>query len=182
MNKLSTQVKTFSSCLLFLSVAMTAPTVWAHKDCTPYTAVLHLEGITPFGPLNGGGIYTIGDLPPQQGQVSVVLKGSATFDPTSPVFQANYADMVLFAPSADGSLNILTAIDKSVGAATGPGTFEATTRSRITGGVGMFEGVRGKAFSTNVTSVDLTTGYTISDINVRGKICGIGEAGHSSDD
>ena len=85
--------------------------------------------------------------------------------------------MVLFAPGVDGSLNILTAIDKSIGTATGPGTFEGTTKSRITGGVGLYEGVKGRARSTNVTTVDLATGHTVSDINVRGRICGIGEAG-----
>jgi hypothetical protein len=180
MNK-STKVKTVISCLLFLSSSVIVSTSWAHDDCTPYTAVFHLEGPSPFGPFNGGGIYNIGDLPPQPAQVSAVLKGSASFDPASPVFEVQFSDMVLFAPGADGSLNVLTAIDKSIGTVTGPGTFEAKTRSRITGGVGLYEGVTGRARSTNVTSVDLTTGYTVSDINVRGRICGIGEAGDNDD-
>ena len=178
MNKLSIKVKPFLSSMIVLSAAAIVPAAWAHKDCTPYTATFHLEGISPFGPLNGGGVYNIGDQPPQPAQVAAVLKGSASFDPTSPVIEVTFSDMVLFAPGADGGLNILTAIDKSIGVATGPGTFEATTKSRITGGVGLYEGVSGKANSTNITSVDLATGYTVSDINVSGKICGIGEAGN----
>ena len=74
-----------------------------------------------------------------------MLKGSATFDPTATTFQVSYSDMVLFAPGQDGSLNVLTAIDKSVGTVTGPGTFEAKTKSRITGGTGMYEDVSGKS-------------------------------------
>ena len=177
MNKASIKSKPLLSSLILLSAAIIVPTSWAHDDCTPYTAVFHLEGVSPFGPLNGGGIYNIGDQPPQPAQIAVVLKDSASLDPTSPVVELSFSDMVLFAPSADGSLNILTAVDKSVGTATGPGTFEAKTKSRITGGVGLYEGVTGKAYSTNITSVDLTTGYTVSDVSVHGKICGIGESG-----
>ena len=106
------------------------------------------------------------------------MKGSAIFNPASSVLEVSFSDMVLFPPGADGSINILTAVDKSVGTATGPGTFIGTTKSRITGGVGLYEDVSGKANSTNITSVDLTTGYTVSDVNVTGKICGIGEAGN----
>ncbi|MEE9303022.1 MAG: hypothetical protein V3U84_04465 [Thiotrichaceae bacterium] len=177
MNKSSIKEKSFLASLILLSAVIIVPTSWAHGNCTRYTAVLHLEGASPFGPLNGSGIYNIGDQPPQPAQIAVVLKGSASFDPTSPVFEAKFSDMVLFAPGVDGSLNILTAIDKSIGTATGPGTFEGTTKSRITGGVGLYEGVKGRARSTNVTTVDLATGHTVSDINVRGRICGIGEAG-----
>jgi len=176
MNNSSIKAKSFLSGLILLSTACIIPASWAHDNCTPYTAVFHLEGPSPFGPLNGGGVYNIGDQPPQQAQVAAVLKGSATFDPTSPVIELTYSDMVLFAPGADGSLNILTAIDRSVAAATGPGTFEGKTKSRITGGVGLYEDVTGKAYSTNATSVDLTTGYTVSDVTVHGRICGIGEA------
>ena len=175
MNKLSKKVKSFLSSLVLLSAAIIVPASWAHDNCTPYTAVFHLEGTSPFGPLNGGGTYNIGNQPPQQAQVAAVLKGSASFDPASPVVELTFSDMVLFAPGADGSLNVLTAIDRSIGTATGPGTFEATTKSRITGGVGLYEGVTGKARSTNITSVDLATGYTVSDVNVQGTICGIGE-------
>ena len=178
MKRSSIKIKPLISSLLILSGAIVVPSSWAHDDCTPYTAVFHLEGVSPYGPLNGGGIYYIGDQPPQAAQISAVLKGSASLDPTSPIVELSFSDMVLFAPGADGSLNILTAVDKSVGTATGPGTFEAKTKSRITGGVGLYEGVTGKAQSTNITSVDLTTGYTVSDVNVHGKICGIGEAGN----
>ncbi len=175
MNKLSIKVKSFLSILVLLSAAIIVPASWAHDNCTPYTAVFRLEGTSPFGPLNGGGTYTIGDQPPQPAQVAAVLKGSASFDPTSPVIETTFSSMALFAPGADGSLNILTGVDKVIGAATGPGTFEGTTKSRITGGTGLYEGVSGKARSTSITSVDLATGYTVSDINVQGKICGIGE-------
>lgn len=173
----SIRAKSILSSLVVLSAATLAPASWAHDNCTPYTAVLHLEGPSPFGPFNGSGIYSIGDQPPQPGQVSVVLKGSASFDPAAPILDVTFSDMVLFPPGADGSLNVLTAIDKSIGTATGPGTFEGTTKSRITGGIGLYEDVTGKAFSTNVTSVDLATGHTVSNINVRGRICGIGEGG-----
>jgi len=176
MNKSSIKAKSFLSGLVLLSTVFMVSVSWAHDNCTPYTAVFHLEGPSPFGPLNGGGIYNIGDQPPQQAQVAAVLKGSSSFDPTSPVIELTFSDMVLFAPGADGSLNILTAVDKSIATATGPGTFEGKTRSHITGGVGLYEGVTGRAHSTHVTSVDLATGYTVSDINVRGKIFGIGEA------
>lgn len=177
MNKKSITAKPFVTSLVVLSATIFATTSWASNDCAPYTAQFHLEGTSPFGPLNGGGIYNIGDQPPQPGQVAAVLKGSAIFDPTSPVFEVTFSDMVLFPPGVDGSLNVLTAISKSTGVATGPGTFEATTKSRITGGVGLYEDVSGKALSTNITTVDLTTGHTVSDISVSGKICGIGEAG-----
>ena len=175
MHKLSTKVKPFLSSLLLTAAVVSSP-VWAHEDCTPYTAAFHLEGATPFGPLNGGGIYNIGDLPPQPAQVAAVLKGSANFDPTATVIEIAFSDMVIFAPGADGTLNVLTAIDKAIGTVTSPGVIEAKTRSRITGGVGIYEGVTGKALSTNVTHVDLATGYTVSDITVKGMICGIGEA------
>lgn len=178
MNKLSINAKPLLSSLVLLSTVTMTLSAWAHDECTPYTAAFHLEGPSPFGPLNGGGVYNIGDQPPQPAQVAAVLKGSASFDPTSPTIEVTFSDMVLFAPGPDGSLNVLTAIDKSVGTATGPGTFEATTKSRITGGVGLYEGVSGKARSTNITNVDLNTGYTVSDISVVGKICGIGEAGN----
>jgi hypothetical protein len=177
MNNISIKVKSFLSYLVLLSVTTIVPASWAHDDCTPYTAVLHLEGTSPFGPLNGGGTYNIGDQPPQQAQVAAVLKGSASFDPASPVSEITFSDMVLFAPGADGSLNVLTAVDRSIGTATGPGTFEATTKSRITGGMGLYENVTGWAKSTNISSVDLATGHTVVDINVYGKICGIGQAG-----
>jgi hypothetical protein len=181
MNYLSIKEKPYIASLVLLSAVIIVPDSWAHRthhNCTPYTAEFRLEGISPFGPLNGGGTYNIGDQPPQLAQVSAVLKGSASFDPTSPIIEVDFSDMVLFAPGADGSLNILTAIDKGVSSATGPGTFEGRAKSRITGGVGLYEGVTGRARSTNVTTVDLTTGYTVSDISVRGKICGIGEAGN----
>ena len=179
MNKLSIKAKPFLSCFALFSVAIVVPASWAHDGCTPYTAVIHMEGTSPFGPLNGGGTYNIGDQPPQQAQVAAVLKGSASFNPASPVAEITFSDMVLFAPSADGSLNILTAVDRSIGTATGPGTFEATTKSRITGGVGLYENVTGWAKSKNISSVDLATGYTVVDINVHGKICGIGQAGNN---
>ncbi len=181
MNYFSIKEKPYIASLVLLSAITIVPNSWAHRmhhNCTPYTAEFRLEGISPFGPLSGGGTYNIGDQPPQLAQISAVLKGSASFDPTSPISKVNYSDMVVFAPGADGSLNILTAIDKSVSSATGPGTFEGRTRSRITGGVGLYEGVTGRARSTSVTNVDLATGYTVSDISVRGKICGIGEAGN----
>ena len=178
MNKISIKEKSFLSSLVLISAAMIVPASWAHADCTPYTALLHLEGTSPYGPLNGGGIYYIGNQPPQQAQVAAVLKDSASLDPASTVTELSFSDMVLFAPGAGGSLNILTAVDRSIGTATGPGTFVATTKSRITGGVGLYEGVSGSAISTNNTSVDLATGHTVSDINVKGKICGIGEAGN----
>ena len=178
MNKLSIKVKSFLSSLVLLSAAIIVPASWAHDNCTPYTAVFHLEGPSPFGPLNGGGIYNIGDQPPQQAQVAAVLKDSATLDPTSPVSEITFSDMVLFAPGADGSLNVLTAVDKSIGTATGPGTFTATTKSRITGGVGLYKDVSGSANSTNITHVNLATGHTVSDVKVQGKICGIGQAGN----
>lgn len=177
MNKSSLKAKLILSSLTVVSAAMLAPASWADTNCTPYTAVFTLEGISPFGPLNGGGVYNIGDQPPQLAQIAAVLKDSATFDPASPEVEISFSDMVLFAPSADGSPNILTAIDKSVGTATGPGTFAATTKSRITGGVGLYKDVTGKARSTTITSVDLTTGYTVANISVEGTICGIGEAG-----
>lgn len=41
----------------------------------------------------------------------------------------------------------------------------------------MYKDASGKALSKSVTSVDLATGYTTADINVEGKIFGIGEAG-----
>jgi hypothetical protein len=179
MKILPINVKSFLSWLVLLSAAIVVPASWAHDDCTPYTAVIHLEGTSPFGPLNGGGTYNIGDQPPQLAQVAAVLKGSASFDPASPVAEFTFSDMVLFAPGADGSLNVLTAVDRSIGTATGPGTFEATTKSRITGGVGLYENVTGWAKSTNISSVDLATGHTVVDINVHGKICGIGQAGNN---
>jgi hypothetical protein len=177
MKNLPFEVTSLLSCLVVASAAVVAPASWANDDCTPYTAVLHMEGSSPFGPLNGGGIYNIGNQPPQQAQVAAVLHGSATFDPTSPVNEITFSSMALFAPGPDGSLNILTGVDKAVGTATGPGTFTGTTKSRITGGVGLFKDVGGRARSTSVTSVDLTTGHTVTDINVEGRICGIGEAG-----
>jgi len=175
MNKLSIKVKAFLSSMVVLSAAIIVPASWAHDDCTPYTAEFRLEGTSPFGPLNGGGLYIIGGQP-QPAQLGAVLKGSATFDPTSPVNEFTFSSMALFAPGADGSLNVLTGVDRSIGIATGPGTFEGTTKSRITGGVGLYEGVTGKALSTSITTVDLTTGHTVADISVKGKICGIGEA------
>jgi hypothetical protein len=162
--------------LVVASAAVVVPASWADDDCTPYTAAFHLEGSSPFGPLNGGGVYNIGDQPPQLAQVAAVLNGSAAFDPAAPVNEFTFSSMALFAPGPDGSLNILTGIDRSVGTATGPGTFTGTTRSRITGGVGVYEDVWGRARSTSVTTVDLTTGQTVADINVEGRICGIGEA------
>lgn len=179
MNKLSIKVKSFLSSLVLLSAAIIVPASWAQDVCTPYTAVLHLEGSSPFGPFNGGGIYNIGNQPPQQAQVAAVLKDSASFDPASPVVKITFSDMVLFAPGANGSLNVLTAVNESIGTATGPGTFKATTKSRITGGVGLYENVTGWAKSTNISSVDLATGHTIADINVQGTICGIGQAGNN---
>jgi len=179
MSTIRIKAKSYISVIVLLSSAIVAPSSWAHDNCTPYTAVFHLEGSNPFGPLNGGGIYNIGDQAPQQAQVSAVLKGSASFNPAASVMEVKYSDMVLFPPGPDGSLNILTAIDKSIASATGPGTFEATTKSRITGGTGLYEDVTGRAFSTNVTSIDLTTGYTVSDVQVKGIICGIGEANNN---
>jgi len=178
MNKLPIKVKFILSGLAVLSAAITAPASWADNNCTPYTAVFRLEGISPFGPLNGGGIYNIGGQAPQLAQIAAVLKDSASFDPASPVVEITFSDMVIFAPGADGSLNILTAVDKATGTATGPGIFESTTKSRITGGVGLYKDVTGKARSTTKTTVDLATGYTVADVNVEGTICGIGEAGN----
>lgn len=177
MNKFPINTKPLISSLALLSMAVVSFPSWAHDDCTPYTASFLLEGSSPFGPLNGGGIYNVGDLPPMPAQLGAVLKGSATFDPTSPVAEITFSSMALFAPGADGSLNALTGIDRSIGIAAGPGTFEATTKSRVTGGVGMFEGVSGKANSTSITTVDPTTGYTVAEINVNGKICGMGNTG-----
>lgn len=174
MNKLSIIVKYFLSSLVILSAVIIVPASWANGGCTPYTASFHLEGTSPFGPLNGGGIYIIGDLPPMPAQLGAVLKGSASFDPTAPVSEFTFSSMALFQPGADGVLSILTGVDNAVGVPTGPGTFEGTTKSRITGGTGMFEGVTGKALSTSSTTVDLTTGFTTTDINVEGKICGLG--------
>lgn len=178
MNKLSKKAKSFLSSLAVLSAVMVVPASWAQDNCTPYTAVFRLEGSSPFGPLNGGGIYTIGNQPPQPAQVAAVLNGSASFNPASPVNEITFSSMALFAPGADGSLNVLTGVDKSIGTVTGPGTFVSTTKSRITGGVGLYKDVTGKARSTAITSVDLTTGHTVADINVQGVICGIGEAGN----
>ncbi len=178
MNKLSLKIKPILSSLVLVSAAINVPASWAHDDCTPYTAVFHLEGTSPFGPFNGGGMYSIGNQPPQQAQVAAVLKGSASFDPASPVVEVTFSDMVLFAPGADGSLNVLTAVDRSTSTATGPGTFTATTKSHITGGTGLYQDVTGEARSTNNTSVDLATGHTVSDVNVQGEICGIGKAGY----
>ena len=178
MNKLSKKAKSFLSSLAVLSAVMVVPASWAQDNCTPYTAVFRLEGSSPFGPLNGGGIYTIGNQPPQPAQVAAVLNGSASFNPASPVNEITFSSMALFAPGADGSLNVLTGVDKSIGTVTGPGTFVSTTKSRITGGVGLYKDVTGKARSTAITSVDLTTGHTVADINVQGMICGIGEAGN----
>lgn len=177
MNNIPVQAKPFLSCILLASCALVVPVSWAHDDCTPYTATFRLEGPTPFGPLNGGGMYTIGDLPPQPAQVAAVMKDSASFDPSSPVNEITFASMALFAPGTDGALNALTAVDRSIGTVTGPGTFVSTTKSRITGGSGLFRDVTGRASSTATTTVDLTTGHTVADISVRGKICGIGEAG-----
>jgi hypothetical protein len=174
----STKLKTVLSGLVLISSVVSVSATWAHGNCTPYTAELHLEGPSPFGPLNGSGIYNIGDLPPQPAQVSVVLKGSATFDPTAPVFKVKFSDMVLFPPGVDGSLNVLTAVDRAVATVTGPGMFTSKTRSRITGGSGIYQDVTGRVRSTSITTVDLTTGKTVSDISVHGKICGIGEAGN----
>jgi hypothetical protein len=163
--------------IILLSTVLIAPASWAENDCTPYTAAFHLEGSSPFGPLNGGGFYNIGDQPPQPAQVAAVLKGSASFDPTSPVSEVTFSSMALFAPGADGGLNVLTGVDRSIATVTGPGMFTSTTASRITGGAGLYEGVTGRARSTAITTVDLATGHTASDINVQGEICGIGEAG-----
>lgn len=179
MNKLSIKVKSFLSSLVLLSAAIIVPASWAQDNCTPYTAVFRLEGPSPFGPLNGGGTYIIGDQPPQLAQVAAVLKGSASFDPTSTVSEITFSSMAMFAPGADGSLNILTGVDKASGTVTGPGTFVSTTKSRITGGSGLYEDVTGGALSTSTTSVNLATGYTVADINVHGKICGIGQAGNN---
>jgi len=176
MNKTSIKVKSFLSGLLLLSAVIIIPASWAHENCTPYTAVFHLEGTSPFGPFNGGATYNIGDQPPQLAQVAAILKGSASFDPASPVVETTLSSMALFAPGADGSLNVLTGVDRVIGTVTGPGTFESTARSRVTGGVGLYEDVTGRAYSTSVSSVDLTTGYTVVDINAHGRICGIGEA------
>jgi hypothetical protein len=176
MNKLSIKAKSFFSCLALLSVAIVAPASWAHDDCTPYTAMIHMEGTSPFGPFNGGATYNIGNQPPQQAQLAAVLKDSASFNPASPVTEITFSSMALFAPGVDGSLNALTGVDRAVGTATGPGTFVSTTKSRITGGAGLYENVTGSAQSTSTSSVNLATGYTVVDINVRGKICGIGQA------
>ena len=177
MNNSLARTKSLLSSLLLTSFAVIAPASWANEGCTPYMATFRLEGPAPFGPLNGGGMYTFGDQPPQPAQVAAVLKDSASFDPTSPVAEISFASMALFPPGADGSLNVLTGIDRSIGTATGPGTFVSTTKSRITGGAGMFEGVHGKAISTATSTVDLTTGHTVVDIDVKGSICGIGEGG-----
>ena len=178
MNKSTKNLTTILSSLAVLSTVMVVPASWAQDHCIPYTAAFHLEGTSPFGPLNGGGIYNIGNQPPQPAQVAAVLNGSASFDPTSPVNEITFSSMALFAPGADGSLNVLTGVDTSIGTATGPGTFVSTTKSRITGGVGLYKDVTGKAHSTSITSVDLSTGHTVADINVQGTICGIGEAGN----
>ncbi len=176
MKTLPTKVKLSLSSLALLSAAIVSPNAWAHDDCTPYTAELHLEGISPFGPLGGIGTYHIGDQAPQVAQVTAVLKGSASLDPGEPVVEISFSDMVLFPPGTDGTINILTAVDHAVGTTISPGVIEARTKSRITGGVGLYEGVSGKASSTNTTQVDLATGFTKSDIKVHGKLCGIGEA------
>lgn len=178
MNKLSIKVKSFLSSLVLLSAAIIVPASWAQDNCTPYTAVFRLEGPSPFGPLNGGGTYIIGDQPPQLAQVAAVLKGSASFDPTSTVAETTFSSMAMFAPGADGSLNVLTGVDRAVGTVTGPGTFASRTKSRITGGAGLYEDVTGKANSTSIVSVDLATGHTVADISVQGTICGIGQAGN----
>jgi hypothetical protein len=177
MNKSSIKVKSFLSYLVLLSAATIAPASWAQDNCVPYTAAFRLEGPSPFGPLNGGGIYNIGDQPPQPAQLAAVLKGSASFDPTATVVETTFSSMALFPPGADGSLNILTGVDTAVATVTGPGTFESTTKSRVTGGTGLYEDVTGRARSTAITSVDLATGHTVADISVQGTICGIGEAG-----
>lgn len=163
--------------LFLVSVVGTAPAILAMDYCTPYSAQFTLEGSSPYGPLNGGGVYTIGDQLPQPAQVAAVLNGSAKFDPFSTTNEVTFSSMALFAPGADGSLNILTGIDQAMGSATGPGTFVGETKSRITGGTGQFQDVTGKATSTSSTTVDLATGFTVSTISVDGRICGIGEAG-----
>lgn len=178
MNKLSIEVKSILTFLVLLSTAVIAPVSWAHDDCTPYTSVLHMEGPSPFGPLNGIGTYNIGDQPPQLAQISSVLKGSGSFDPASSVVEISFASMALFAPDADGGLNALSGVDRVIGTVTGPGMFESDASSRITGGVGLYENVKGKVRSKSTSSVDPTTGYTVVDINARGNICGIGKAGN----
>lgn len=177
MNHHKTCMKAFLSHLALIVTAGGMPASWAHDNCTPYTAVFRLEGPSPFGPLNGGGTYQIGDQPPQPAQVAAVLKDSASFDPAATVVETTFSSMALFAPDASGNLNVLTGIDRVIGTVTGPGTFESITRSRITGGTGVFENVSGRAVSTGSSSVDLATRHTVADINVRGRICGMGEAG-----
>ncbi len=168
--------KAMLSALVLISAVATVPVSRADNNCTPYTASFRIEGSSPFGPLNGGGIYVVGTQPPTPAQVAAVLHGSAKFDPTAPTSEITFSSMALFAPGPDGVLNILTGIDKSVATAIGPGVFSGTTKSRITGGTGMFQDVGGKANSTSLVTVDLTTGHTVADINVQGRICGIGEA------
>jgi len=118
--KKSNTVKPLLSCLALLSAVIIVPASWANGGCTPYTASFHLEGTSPFGPLNGGGIYIIGDLPPMPAQIGAVLKGSASFDPTAPVSESTFSSMALFQPGADGILSILTGVDNAVGVPQGP--------------------------------------------------------------
>ena len=127
------------------------------------------------GAITGDERAAVRNRSPVSGKYDAAINRDSAFA----VSEITFSSMAMFAPGADGSLNILTGVDKAIGRITGPGTFESTTKSRITGGSGLYKDVTGRALSTSTTSVNLATGYTVADINVHGKICGIGQAGNN---
>ncbi len=160
-------------CVLFL--VSTAPR--AESNCQSYEEQLSASGLTPYGGFNGGASISFGGGVPEPAQATSVIIGSAeNFDPANPgPIEIRRAGELFFAPSIDGTVNVLTAVLSVVGTPTGPDTFSISGRVRFTGGVGRFKHAYGKASINGSSVIDLMTGQVQFNAVLSGKICNVGD-------
>ncbi len=160
-------------CVLFL--VSTAPR--AESNCQSYEEQLSASGLTPYGGFNGGASISFGGGVPELAQATSVIVGSAeSFDPANPgPIEIRRAGELFFAPSIDGTVNVLTAVLSVTGVPTGPDTFSISGKVRFSGGVGRFEHAHGKASINGSSVIDLMTGQVQFNAVLSGKICNVSD-------
>ena len=165
-----------------LFLISTAPR--AESNCQSFEEQLSASGLTPYGGFNGGASVSLGGGVPELAQVTSVIIGSAeNFDPANPApIEIRRAGGLLFKPSIDGSVNVLTVVLDAVGVPIGLDTFSVSGQVRFTGGVGRFEHAHGKASFNGTSVIDLMTGQVQFDAALSGKICNVDDDGDSDSD
>ena len=169
--KVSSLLALLAVCALFL--VSTAPR--AESNCQSNEEQLSASGLTPYGGFNGGASSSFDGGAPELAQATSVILGSAqNFDPANPgPIELSRAGELFFAPSIDGSVNLLTAVLDVVGVPIGPDTFSISGKVRFTGGVGRFEHAHGKASIYGFAVIDLMTGQVQFNAALSGRICNV---------